>query len=470
METSDEKIIAFHASLSALCEAAPQCTVTVRFPKWNPTRLTVNLLWLGNENERCQGGAAFRNLKRNHISLDSLDPHHPSIELIGINGITSNNRGSSIHSTEVMVTAVQVGIVDKNLDFTNKYQVIVRLQPSGILCMPTIHTQSFTGEVQVNNIETGRVLVKALDSKFEARETYEYDKSRTNGDRITSQIQRASILGEITIEAGSSLWDKNETLKNELDKICSVLSLCYRQTVNYYEVEYIQLNNRENFISPSIYRRKWPTTKEKISRDELINTQALEDNGLQKLIEAIESSNRAKDIHRAIEFLASSYEASAETAYFMAFSAMETIVSCCIEKTDENIISSSKWKKVESAIRTTLDEQLDCSIKELIIGKLPELKRSTLEARIKKALQKYHPDVHDLWPKMGFEDGMKRASSIRNGLFHAAGENIDHTLIADLIRIRTFTERILLKYLEWPDDQIWVWADQELGRINMGER
>jgi hypothetical protein len=72
----------------------------------------------------------------------------------------------------------------------------------------------------------------------------------------------------------------------------------------------------------------------------------------------------------------------------------------------------------------------------------------------------------DLWPRQGFELGMKMATKMRNELFHSAICKDPQDLSDNLVRLRTLTERIILRALKWPDDKIWVWYDQNLRWIN----
>jgi hypothetical protein len=231
--------------------------------------------------------------------------------------------GTSVHSSRISVSAVQIGITKTQLGKDKILNVTVRLQPSGILCLPAIHNQIFTGEVKIEPVETGTVEIGVEGGELEARETYEYNKHEQNGDNVTDRIQRATILGKIAVNKENTLWDAHERLKDELRVACSALSLCYRQTVDFYEIEYLDVNN--DSTHRSVFRRKWPKCKKKLPGDELVNTRSLINGGLQRLVDGIESLDRSKDIHRAIQFLANSYEETAETAYFMAFSAMETI-------------------------------------------------------------------------------------------------------------------------------------------------
>lgn len=467
MNTAEYKKIEFQGAMELPENNSSHCVVSIQYQQWNPELLEVNLLWLGNENEKRRAGMALRSLNKNHISLESFDGHYPPVELLGIRSASLRNFGSSVHSSTITLSAIQIGITKKCSVNETKLHVVVRLQPSGILCLPTIHSQSFTGEVEVEHIEEGKVEFVVLGGRFEARETYEYNKKNQFGDKITHQIQRASMFGELIIKPSENLLDVHELFKKELKKVCSVLSLCYRQTVDYYEIEYMDLNNIGS--PPSLFRRKWQACKVKNSFEELIHARALVNGGLQRLVSGIECSNRKDDIYRGIQFLSDSYQASAEIAYFMAFSAMETIVSCCLDKSEEQVANSSKWKKIEKALKKTILSEVEESVQELMISKLAELKRPPLISRINKACQKYSPKTNDLWPALSFEKGLDRAISIRNGLFHSADSKDNLPLVEDLMRVRYFSERLLLKLIGWKDEDIWVWNDQELKRINYND-
>ncbi len=464
----DEENFSFQGEVEFSGGRAAQCAATIRYQQWNPEKLSVDLLWLGDDDARREGARVLQYLGVNHLWVHSRDSYHLPTELLGITGASSQSAGATIHSSRISVSAVQIGITKAQLSEDKKLNVTVRLQPSGILCLPAIHNQMFTGEVIIEPVETGTVEIDVAGGKLEARETYEYNKHEQHGDNVTDRIQRATILGKIEVNKENTLWDAHERLKDELRIVCSALSLCYRQTVDFYEIEYLDLD--DDSTRRSIFRRKWPKCKKKLSGDELINTRSLINGGLQRLIDGIGSLDRSEDIHRAIRFLATSYEETAEIAYFMAFSAMETIVSCCLDKAGEFITGSSKWKTIERTLKEAIQTGLDSEFHEPLIGRLPELKRQALTVRIETACKKFHPKTDDLWSTLSFEDGVRRAASIRNGLFHSANATHDSTLVFDLIRIRHFSERLLLKLVGWKDEDIWVWYDQQLKWVNSNDR
>ena len=371
----------------------------------------------------------LENIGRNHVWLQSLDPNQGPVELLGIDEVSTSSADSLVRSSSVRVAAVQIGITEDKQDKAREFKVIVRLQPSGILSLPTIQNKHFTGEILIQRIEAEAAVVQLGKSDFEAGMTYEYDEKEEYGNKITNRIQRATLIGKVRVETGESLFDKHEGLKDDLSDVCIALSLCYRQIVDYYEIEYIDCGDKPKPWE-TLHRRRWNSTKVKTAGDELINTRALVGAGLQRLFASIQTSPRSEDLRRAIKFIAASYTTNIETAFFMTFSAMETVVLCCLDKS--------------------------------------ELHRH-LARRVQRASKKYCAKTDDLWLNMSFEEGMKRAAKIRNGLFHAADSSFEESISKDLIRVRTFAERLLLKLLSWPDDDIWNWCDQDLKWTNQGD-
>lgn len=151
---------------------------------------------------------------------------------------------------------------------------------------------------------------------------------------------------------------------------------------------------------------------------------------------------------------------------------MEAILACCLKEGEELVLTTSRWKKFEREIRKKIDELIplsndgDQEIRDKLCEKVPELKRTTLVRRVSIACERYKPKTSDLWVDVPFEEGIERAARARNGLFHVAGAGVDVMIGLDLIRIRTFTERLILKLLAWPDEDLWVWYDQNLKWVN----
>ena len=471
MRDSKEISFSFHGNILVANNEPSEFMAQVQFPKWDPVGLSVDLRWLGDEDERRRGNSSIKHLDRNHLWLNSLDSSQYPVELLGISSVETTSIGSLVKSTSLRVGAVQIGITEEKCTEPLVYDVSISLQPSGILCLPSIHNQYFTGDIHVEPLGDGKVVLSLGGVNFEARETFEHYTTQENGNRVLHQIQKATLSGKVVVKPESSLFDIHESLKKELDDVCLALSLCYRQPVDYYEIVYH--SPTVNTIGQvSHYRRRWVSAKVKTSGDELINTRALVGGGLQNLTSSLRNCIRIEDVQHAIQFISASYTATTEVAYFMAFSAMEAVLSCCLDSSENFVTGSSQWKKIHHDLRQAIDtmDQVDGGVRTGLCDKLPELRRSTLNRRINIACVKYRPKTDDLWPNTSFDEGMKHATKIRNGLFHAADSNVDESISVDLLRVRTFAERLLLKLLDWPDDAIWDWYDQDLKWANQGNR
>lgn len=158
-----------------------------------------------------------------------------------------------------------------------------------------------------------------------------------------------------------------------------------------------------------------------------------------------------------------------ESSYFLAYSALD-LVSAIHDPTALYLLSSAKWKKLEKALRENLNtiakEQHLIDILEALKAKLPELRRASGDKRIIEACEALRVNTSDLWPNEGFEPGLKIATGMRSDLFHSALAANHQELVRHLVRVRTLVERMLLRVLDWPDDQIRVWYDQDLRFVN----
>lgn len=464
MEESAYRVIRFQGELFPQQSPSFRCAVSIRFHRWDPTSLEVELLWLGNDDERKACAGALMYLPQNHLMVHSLDKNHPSVELLGISGLTTNEREATVRAS-----AIEVGIEQPLATEESSCTVIVRLQPSGILSGVGFKNLNFTGDIAFERIDEGEIHVQTPVGSFEARETYEYFSTQAHGNKITEQIQRASLIGEVSIPAGESLRATHDAIEAATRDVCAALSLCYRQPVGFYEIDY--LRGGENAGVPLLFRHRWYSAKKRRDGDELIAARNLTNGPLEKLVAELRSSPSREALLRSIQFLAASFEASLEIGYFMAFSAMETAVNACLDEGQRELATKGQWKKLEPALRDAIETSgaengLSEAAVDLMKKKLPELRRTTLQSRVEQACDRFNPKTDDLWPEGGFIEGIRQAAKVRNDLFHAANAAETDEMYTNLARIRTFTERLLLQVLNWPVEDIWVWYDQELKRIN----
>ncbi len=464
MEESAYRVIRFQGELLPQQSPSFKCAVSIRIHRWDPASLEVELLWLGDDEERKACAGAVMHLPQNHLMIHSLDKEHPSVQLLGISGVTTNQREATIRAS-----AIEIGFEEILGTEASSCTVIARLQPSGILSGIGFKKMNFTGDIVFERVDEGGIHVQTPVGSFEARETYEYFSTQAHGNKITEQIQRASLIGEITIPAGECLRATHDKIEAATKDVCAALSLCYRQPVGFYEIDYLRSGEKAGV--PLLFRHRWYAAKRRRDGDELIAARSLTNGRLEKLVAELRVSPRREALFRSIQFLAASYEATLEVGYFMAFSAMESAINACLDEEQRELVTKGLWKKLEPTLRGAIDASgPENGLSETTVGlmkkKLPELRRAALQSRAEQACDRFKPKTDDLWPKGGFIEGIRQAAGVRNDLFHAAHAAETEEMYTNLVRIRTFTERLLLQVLNWPVEDIWVWYDQELIRVN----
>jgi len=438
---------------------------TVEFDRHDPTSLEVQLRLIGTENENRAASSYLRNFPYDHLHLKNEEDSAQSVQVLGINGYEIGDV-AAVYVPDFL----QIGISADSFVSDTPCHVKAELTPSGILGQPKINELFYTGDARVKPIIQGKVEVSTELGNIEVGQRYAYFNSEQHGNAITHSVERLSVTGGISIPSMNNLFSTNEIVEREVQSICTVLSLCYRQPVQHYEIEYLCTLPTVRNPRKRITRRRLPAANITIKQDELINYRNLIDGGLQRLLRDFQNSERAEEISRVIDFLASSYKiVTLESSYFLAYSALD-LVSAIRDPTALFLVSASKWKKLEKALRENLNmianEQKLVDVLDELKGKLPELRRSSGDKRIIKACEALNVNTSDLWPNEGFELGLKTATGMRNDLFHSALAENRHELYRHLVRVRTLVERMLLKLLNWPDDQIWVWYDQNLKFVN----
>jgi hypothetical protein len=440
---------------------------TILYRQHDPTTLDIEVLLLGDETERRE---ALVYLTRppfyDQIWLHSDEPRYSSVAVLGIHRVKSREYRVSFGASEL-----QIGLNRDSCDYETTWFVKAELVPSGILEAVGIKHLNHTGDITVERFETSRVEASTAFGILEASERYAHYEAEEYANQVTHSIQRASITGLIRVPAGESIAHVNESIRQEIVDICTVLSLCYRQPVSFYEIEYITDPNttaREQMHTATVRRRR--TEQEgKIRQDELIHRDNLADDGLNDLLRRLKTSGHAQELRRTIRFLAASYKIpTLESSYFLAYSALDLITSA-IGGEDVYLMNNSKWRRIQKLLRQYIDsiagpEELT-SIVTQMKEKLPELRRASGVSRIMKACQQLGVKTDDLWRKDGFEAGLRSSTKLRDSLFHAASLGEVDDMWINLIRIRVLVERLLLGALDWPDDRTWVWKNQELARI-----
>jgi len=440
---------------------------TVFYKLHDPTSLEVDVLLLGDEDLR---KAALIHLTRppyyDQICLESDEPRFSSVDVLGIRQISNREYRISFSASEV-----QIGLNHNVSDQETTWFLKGELTPSGILGEVGIKHYSYTGDIKFERLESSKVDLSTSFGLVEVGERYVHYEDEEFANKVTHSIQRASITGLIKIPPGESLANVNDLLKRELADVCLILSFCYRQPVNVYEIEYITDPNTtpRELMHTATVRRRRQELEGKIHQDELIDRNNLTNGGLSELLDKYRRSTYREELKRTIRFLAASYKITTlESSYFLAYSALDLITSA-VRGEDVFLMDNAKWRRIQKSLRQFIDniavaEGLTPIVNQLK-EKLPELRRTSGVNRIIKACSHLAIETSDLWRKEGFEAGLRSASKIRDSLFHAASVGEIDDMWVDLIRIRVLVERLVLGALGWPDNRTWVWKNQQLARI-----
>lgn len=461
MREPNRREIRFQGSLERLPNARFVASVT--YDEFDPTVLEISLLWLGDEEEHRAAAQALR-VPRHELILLPDDAAEPAVEVLGISGISTGGNEATVRAG-----AIRVGFTRHKAVNERKYVFKAELQPSGILSVPMFRNLIYTGEIKHEPMITGTVQIQTPFGPLEAGEHFRYFDTVEGGNKITHSVHRAGITGEISLRSSKSLAELHDEVSGELEKIALCLSLCYRQPVGYYEVRYMQLprTDAKEQLYESFECTRWTSARGKLKEDELINIRSLVSGGLERLVSALRNDPDRESLERAIRFLTASYTTPLEPAYFMAFSAMEATVDACIPEDDRYIARGSEWKNIERTLRQALDGMELGAVADRLKAKLGELRRATFLSRVERACERLSAHTGDIWPSLDFSTGISSAARMRNDLFHSARLHDDLSEMSrNIVRIRTLTERLLLKKLDWPDDQIWRWYDQNLKWVN----
>lgn len=465
MEKDGIEIIRFDGRFAFKDGKASRYSVAGSFKLPDPTDLSIELFWHGESDERRRGNATLIGNKMNHIWIPNDDPASGHLEILGLTGHTTSHGKNGPISTTLEFSTIQCGI-HKDVELQDrKLHLNVRLLPSGLLSQGIIE-RHYTGEIKIKKICEDPILLKSEFGELRVDETYDYEEKEEFGNLVTKQIEKSTLTGKIVVPKGVSLYEVNEQLLDEIETIRVALSLCYRQSVQYFQVTYLDIGSGQS--RTAYLRRKFFKIRKKAKGEEFINFRNLSNGGLQKIVTSIQGYPRSADLVRSINFLATSYESTLENAFFMAFSAMETVVNIASESWVKGRYTNSQWKRIRKAVHTTIDEvakELSLDNSDLV-EKIPELKRVSFRKRVVMACDNLDPETSDLWPNQDFFDGINKAANLRNGLFHAAAYSDNRALAETLIRIQAFTERLIAKIIKWPDEDLWKWRDQSIRFIN----
>ncbi len=432
------------------------------------TSLDLELFLYGDEEQRRKVNLlmTMRPEAVRWIESNRADDGH--LEVLGINNVSGKHGPHGKQSIELDVSALQRGISETPELEARKLFAVVRMVPSGF-----VHDRMFgfhaTGKIEAQDYPERHPIVYSTPyGGLTLAQSFVHYSGKENGNKTTRRVERLVLAGEITIPAGESLRQANEVLKGHLHEVRLALSFCFRQPVYLAQINYTDHRPEALQRGPIYFRRHFHENLTRVESDELIHSNKLGQGGLQRLVESIRNQQRSADFTRALSFLAVSYTSTLENGFFQAFSAMETIIDIALTGRGEQTLTEAIWKAIERPVRDTIDTAAKSvgfdpvDVKE----KVAELRRPSFKKRVSRVCAYYKPTTDDLWPSCSFEDGINAAAKLRNGLFHGANYSESEELYCALIRIRAFTERLVLRLLGWPDSELWPHRDQTLIAMN----
>jgi len=441
----------------------------IEHDKYDPGKLSCEIHLLSDDKGHYK---TFRNFifgnEFGNLIINSSGKEPFEITLRGIGGYSLQDKKADLN-----IYGYDYAISDNPIENAEHIYLEVELTPSGILRKWGSRTLHYDGSIELNGGYSDEIEWDMSIGKGKAFVRYTYEDYKVFDNKATVQIERPALFYDINVSKGLSSKSIKDLVEDEIRDICLILSLCYRRSVNWYEINFILKSNQKdkNFIQPivrkKIYQKFYPDFE-----DELVNHRDLVNGGLFKLYCTLQASPIIETLRRSISFLSSSESGNTmEVNYFLCIISLESFCDGFVEKFSKELkIPSGKWKKIEKSLRLLLDdlskEEDYSSIIEKAKEKLPELKGMKTSDKIIYCCKEFNIVTEDLWDSETFEKGLEKSLEMRNNLFHRAFCAEPHELYRNLVRLQILTERLLLKALDCPDEKIWRWCDQKLRSIN----
>jgi hypothetical protein len=298
------------------------------------------------------------------------------------------------------------------------------------------------------------------------RMQHEYEDARIGENKTLVQIARPAMVR--TFKADT---------QNDLKNICLMLSLASREKIQWYEISVETYKAKERpRLSPRAKRRTGGgSSRYPEQEDPLIEHRDLVNGGFKNLLELFQSCPHSETLKRAIAFEVASrgLDGGLESNYILCYSALEAIASEALTDTASlPRYQPAQWRELMRTLETTIaDFGQSHGLSPILIGytqkRLRNLARPAIADILLHLTRSLGIKTDDLWPTdVTFEEGLRAALRIRNSLVHRA-VIIDLIAMHDnLARLQALAERFMLKLIGWPENKVWVWADQPLKRVN----
>lgn len=401
------------------------------------------------------------------IEIENIDD---PIRPLGIPHMTGLMRNPMNGHVRIDATEIRLGMLSNPLGSPCKYHLIARLSPQGILAVPKVSTRHPSGAIEVDPFEKGDIRFSAQQGSWQLAENYSYFSSSTADGSMTTMVQGAIAVAEIDLAGISSIRELHTYVEEDTLRVCSLLSLCNRCPVLAFQYEYYPDSDPRRQLPRGLVRLRKSSPHHTGRREELVNFRGLVDGGFDALYAGFANHKLQRDLSRAISFVAGSYSSEVlEVSYFLAFAALDLLVQGLGERSGP-VICDAQWNRIQNAVEPVLVQAasqagVDRETVDLMRNRLygiPRPKHVKMGEQIARLVKSKSLVVHDLWPGLGFESGVTRATKARHDLFHQARVDNPGAMYGDRIRVATLAERLIIHELGFPEERLWHWRDQQL--------
>lgn len=217
MKEDGAEIIRFDGEFPVQNRLKGRFSVLCSFHEDDFTNLDLEIFCHGDRSERHRTSTFIGGNKTNNLWLPNEDPSVGHLELLGITAYSTSFSASGPISIQPHFSAIQMGIHHDVEPEDRMVNINVRLTPSGLFSVG-MHELHHTGEVKTNPLPwLTPILVKSEFGELLISQTFGYDNAIEFGNKITKQVPKSTITGEIIVPKGCSLHEVNEKLKHEIN-------------------------------------------------------------------------------------------------------------------------------------------------------------------------------------------------------------------------------------------------------------
>lgn len=443
------------------CPLSHRVIASVEWERDDPRSISAELAFLGSREERLEVLGWISNYRGSEFVINYLDDEAATLQLRNAHWLRLNEDGALISAFEV-----RVDFPRPEASMALHGGVTARLVPSGILTVPATIESRPNGCLEVVPLFKDPVLFNVGLGNWRMAAAWDTHEDSAYGNRRRVQTERAIISGELSGHGCHTMEALHEQVETALSAICTLLSLCYRQPVHFYEVQYLLFWDATK-EQPRCRPQARYNRAQKSLRDHdacLIGTENLVRGGFQRLMDSYHTANAEGGLSQAIAFLSSSYdEGIIETKFLLAFTTLELLVGICGNKQYVKLPGPVK-RSTHEFLRTLVDKYGCVEDVRIIRSKLGDLLRPPIADRIIRIIEERGIETADIYP-IATADGVRAATRIRNDLVHKALVRDYDDLVISGIRIRALAERLLLHLLQWPMEQLDHSHNRELSCI-----